>query len=49
MSLMLLYSADHGHTVVDEWWTDDVQIEEIQPEVEDIEDTYSGFPWDFWM
>ena len=46
---MLVYSADHGHTVVDEWWLDEVQIEETQPEVEDIEDTYSGQTWDYWL
>ena len=54
---MLVYSADHGHTLVDEWWTDDVQIEESiyeqqledALEEEEVEDTFSGACWDYWL
>ena len=52
---MLVYSADHGHTVVDDWWTDDAQIEESIYEqqlcdaLDEAEDTYSGQTWDYWL
>ena len=47
---MLVYSADHGHTVVDEWWLDEVQIEETFDSPEETEeDTFSGLTWDYWL
>ena len=48
---MLLYSCDHGTTLVDkvaEVWTDDIQIEELMLNDEEMCDTFSGLPWDFW-
>ena len=49
---MLLISVDHGQTLVDNvplWATDDPQVEELYEDIEEVEDTYSGQPWDYWM
>ena len=46
---VIVYSAEAGHTVVDEWWTDDQQIEEIYPEEKVDDDLYSGQVWDYWL
>jgi hypothetical protein len=51
---MLLFSADHGHTLVDNY--DDHVIDEekdLWAEVHDLDDGYdqqawSGAMWDFW-
>jgi hypothetical protein len=45
--LMLLYSCDHGHTVVDntpEWVTDEPQIEET---INEDQEAWSGDRWDY--